>query len=448
MPTWNPPTKRALIAAAAIVVVPALLLVDVGIAAARGWAFESRVDAVACLAASALLASAVFALAVHPLRGLLANCWAQCILLTTAISFSLVLVEAALALVSANLVEPPYHRRWPDIEMTFDPDPTVMPGVSGHKRFVTNSLGIRGPEFPPRDAAYRILCLGGSTTECAYLNQDETWPGLVMQQINHAHTTQPVWVGNAGISGFSSTHHVRFAEESELMDEIDCLVVLVGVNDLGRILEAGELEVDRLRLEARYECIRPFWSYSALRGLSRQLVNRYAMGITTHAEDSQGHNYTLRRAERAAAPKQAPLPDLTAALDEYDRRIARIIAACRRRNVRPVFLSQPTLWSSDLAPPVESLLWLGWSQSGDYLPADRLRQGIDRYNETLAAACRRHNVEFVDLSDLEGDTEFFYDDCHFTEAGARAVARRVSDSLMACPPLDDQPAQRILSAAE
>ncbi len=36
-------------------------------------------------------------------------------------------------------------------------------------------------------------------------------------------------------------------------------------------------------------------------------------------------------------------------------------------------------------------------------------------------------VEFVDLSSLNGQPQYFCDDCHFTEAGAREVARIVAD---------------------
>jgi hypothetical protein len=38
-------------------------------------------------------------------------------------------------------------------------------------------------------------------------------------------------------------------------------------------------------------------------------------------------------------------------------------------------------------------------------------------------------VEYVDLRDMSGDPRWFYDDCHFNEAGAAEVARRLADHL-------------------
>ena len=51
---------------------------------------------------------------------------------------------------------------------------------------------------------------------------------------------KPVWVGNIGRSGFCTTEHLKFIQDSPLIGEIDCVVLLVGYNDLIRLLH-GEL---------------------------------------------------------------------------------------------------------------------------------------------------------------------------------------------------------------
>ena len=42
-------------------------------------------------------------------------------------------------------------------------------------------------------------------------------------------------------------------------------------------------------------------------------------------------------------------------------------------------------------------------------------------------------MDVIDLSALDGDPAMFYDDCHFTETGAREVARLVADWFLAHP---------------
>ncbi|MCK4235621.1 MAG: hypothetical protein KAX38_00785, partial [Candidatus Krumholzibacteria bacterium] len=62
-----------------------------------------------------------------------------------------------------------YCAHKPYLHITFEPSPEIMPGVEGRSRFLVNSRGIRGDEFLPDDT-YRILAIGGSTTECHYLD--------------------------------------------------------------------------------------------------------------------------------------------------------------------------------------------------------------------------------------------------------------------------------------
>jgi hypothetical protein len=56
---------------------------------------------------------------------------------------------------------------------------------------------------------------------------------------------------------------------------------------------------------------------------------------------------------------------------------------------------------------------------------------MDRFNERLLEICAELGVEVVDLSSMNAVEAYFYDDCHFTEAGAREVARLVHRYLSA-----------------
>jgi hypothetical protein len=117
---------------------------------------------------------------------------------------------------------------WPPrLHQELHPSPRIMPGVSGASRFAVSSLGLRGDEISP-DRDVRILALGGSTTECLYLDQLEAWPRLLQERLGPR-----VWVGNAGKSGLHTRHHRLQAET--LLDQLPrmaAVIVLTGVNDL------------------------------------------------------------------------------------------------------------------------------------------------------------------------------------------------------------------------
>src|SRR6185503_10261687 len=85
------------------------------------------------------------------------------------------------------------------------PDPEILHGIHGPSRFRVSSLGFRGDE-DPGEGALALLALGGSTTECLYLDQAEAWPALLEDELARA-LGRKVWVANAGRSGRTTRDH-------------------------------------------------------------------------------------------------------------------------------------------------------------------------------------------------------------------------------------------------
>ncbi len=128
-------------------------------------------------------------------------------LLLAAASVALTLAAAELAL-RAVAPAPDHFGVWPaHLDLTLHPAPGVLPGVEGPSRFTTNADGLRAEARRP-EHAYRILAIGGSTTESLYLDDAETWPRLLQQRLGALRGRADVWVGNAGKSGLNSRHHV------------------------------------------------------------------------------------------------------------------------------------------------------------------------------------------------------------------------------------------------
>lgn len=84
-------------------------------------------------------------------------------------------------------------------------------GVSPVAFHSTNSWGMRGPE-PPRDwdARHTIITVGGSTTQCFYLDDHKTWPCLLGEKLHDPYPD--VWVGNGGLDGHTTRAHIIFMQ--------------------------------------------------------------------------------------------------------------------------------------------------------------------------------------------------------------------------------------------
>jgi lysophospholipase L1-like esterase len=414
-----PPRRTwAILGYLTVVIVPLVLLADTAVATARGWSVESRLDrtAIAALAIWLAIATGILLL---PARGrFYSRRFPQLVLVAASLLLAWGFAEVAIGPLLAGFAEP-FHGRRPGLEFIYRPTAGIMRDVGGEAHVRFNSWGVRGDEPPAPGTAYRVLCLGGSSTACTYLDDSKTWPKRLEQELNAAALNRKFWVGNAGLPGYRSDGHLKFLEDSPLVERIDCVVLQAGINDFMACL-AGPRPTP------------PWWTRSGVWLLAGALARRVADAGAV-VEDAAGSVYVRRRAIRQAAPTDSRKPELAPCLDTYKNNLERIVDVCRQKNVRLIFTTQPALWRGDLDDENLALLWFGQLRDGRFLSVEQLRQGMDRYNETLRAVCHERKVELIDLAPLNGDASVFYDDCHFTETGAGRVAAIVAEWIARQP---------------
>src|SRR5438477_7244965 len=122
-----------------------------------------------------------------------------------------VAVALAASELALRLFYPPVRSHFvlaPGTEWTLHDAPDMIPGVFGINHFRTNELGIRGPAFGDEGTEYRILAVGGSTTECVILDDTKAWPYLLGVDLGRTADGRRVWVGNVGRSGATSRDNV------------------------------------------------------------------------------------------------------------------------------------------------------------------------------------------------------------------------------------------------
>jgi len=335
----------------------------------------------------------------------------------------------------------------PGSRMVFDFTAWVMPGVSPRVRYTVNALGLRGPLPPPDSNPYRIIAIGGSTTECAALDDSQTWPFLLMQKLNRVEKGRAIWVGNAGVSRMTTVEHLWFLRNRPVLREADLLIFLIGVNDLEAALEFGGASTQGV-LEFRARSFlehappgripmggifRQSWLFPAIRTGIMDLKGR----LTSPRSDTRSQ--ITAEAELRTAGPILPAPDLRVGLEEYATRVRNLEQECRLRNVRCAFLTQPAMWRPDLPLEERRLLWLGrigkMGKVLGYASVADLADAMAAYNQTLLDVCREDHLDCYDLaSSIPRDTSAFYDDVHFNVGGARMVADLLAKYLTAILP--------------
>lgn len=396
---------------------PTVVLADLGLSFARGYTTSSSLWIAVAALAGCWLAFAVREVATaHRRSGFRRRGPA---LAAAAVSLCLcwALLEVVLGLLFAPRAS--FHLAPANFHHRFAPDPTVLRGLAPAAHYTTNARGIRGPDWPARDAMPRWLCIGGSTTECLYLDDAETWPRLTADLL--AAAGAPAWIGDVGRSGYASTDHLRLFEDEALLREVDGVVLLVGINDLQRAMKGRPLAVPF--------GVRPLFERSAAFLLFERWYNERRTRRRHLDETADGANYTHRRGERAAATIVTTLPDLAAARADYRRNLEAIAERAARHGLRVVFATQPVLWTAANDAEDEATFWLGTFGDGTRPPTAWLAQEMAAFNAVLRDVARERLATLVDLDSMNGQAAFFYDDCHFTRAGAAVVAERMAAAL-------------------
>lgn len=308
--------------------------------------------------------------------------------------------------------------------------------------FSVNSLGLRGPEVDYRATDLRILCLGGSATECPLVSDEETWPWALQDQLADK-LGQGVFVGNAGRSGHWTLHHeYLLSNYVDVLNEFtgadqppfQWVIVLCGLDDWGNVLtveEAASVETyyGSPAPDALSDTVRSPLYYRQL-GLARLLAKS-----RRQLEDPAGQKLLAARKVRqeavAAGNMIEELPaELERWLSVYRTNLRAIITACQARGMKPLFLTQPTLYRLKLAAGAEDLLGVCDRRTGSAYSLPVMVQLMGAYNRVMVEVCTSEGVDYVNLARLvPKTTEAFLDDCTFTPAGCRFVADTLAEYL-------------------
>ena len=346
-----------------------------------------------------------------------------------------------------------YYTWPPGMRKVFKPDPALLPGISGDSRFDVDSDGIRGDEMPRGDA-YRILAVGGSTTECLYLDQEEAWPRLLERKL--AALGKPTWIGNVGKSGLRSREHV--VQVDLLLDQypqLDAVLMLVGQNDFMYVLKAQQNFDPNFmaRPDARSLLVRRTFykveDFEKAGGLALWyfLHERFASSGLPETDPDEVLDDVGKAVQRWREQRQSAttileqLPDLTPGLTDYQSNLEHILDTVAAHRKRIVLVTQPALWRADLSEKEKALLQSGFkglrgqNPGKEYYSVPALERGLAEFNRLLESIAQRRGIECIDLAArLPRDSSLFYDDVHFNESGSARVAEILFEDLRKSAP--------------
>ena len=336
-----------------------------------------------------------------------------------AIALLVVLFAEGLFAIALRIAEGqwPYSRPKSANYLLFEPHPdwvmtprkgvdvTVL-GNSHHH----NADGFRGKEFSSVKTKRRIACIGGSTTYCVHVGDEQTWPFYLDQLV------QPYYeVLNFGIPGHSSVEHKKLLPQVLARYSPDVVVFQMGLNDL-RNMNVADLGLD-------YENFhQPSLRFAVSGACRRDRLPRCAL--------LQGAVVLL---EKLKVLSITPFPHGFPAghdSDSVDPRVVEIFSAnldillreCRARHIPVVLLSHA------LSPEVISDTNYKWW--APYLTKKGIFQAEDALNAVMRSKADGDMVIYAGFMDgaTWGPAEFA-DPTHLNPNGNLRLARMLKEGV-------------------
>ncbi|MGE0391979.1 MAG: SGNH/GDSL hydrolase family protein [Vicinamibacterales bacterium] len=283
------------------------------------------------------------------------------------------------------------------------------------EQWSSNSYGFRGPEFTVEKPArtFRIVCLGGSTTEGIGVSNAETYPAQLQRALAGRQVDgRQIEVINAGFSGFGSIdlYHVFRS------------LVLPLSPDLVIYYEVGNRISETQFYERGPRTVRPVleWisTHVALYRSIRQIVG---------APPPWRQTYTFTEGR------------VTPSLEDYAKWVDRIVDLATERGIRMV-LAEPVhgyrngLWTNAHVPADVEWQYDRWQP---ILP-EHIAKWYEATGAELERLARRRQLPWVPLRPcLSVERENFlyhnpvmYDPVHYSALGNTRIAQCLSTALV------------------
>ena len=329
-------------------------------------------------------------------------------------------------------------------------DQPSLPRLPPLARFEVNGDGERGDPVPGRNVdCYRVVVLGASSTECRYLDQEDTWPAYAQDFLNQPRNlallqAERAHLGNLGRSLATCAHLDLILEKvNPRYERMDAVIVMTGAGDVVRWLSEkapATIPDTPVDLDAIFDehPEQPFaWTMRglALRRIASALRRRFLRSPDVHP--NAGRGIGRARALRANAEEILDsMPDAQAMFERFEESFRRLLRRAQR-SARTVIVVRPC-WVREA--PSDEHRELGWMFAAGDLRTERVRAWyshrvadrlLDRLDRRIAAIAREVGVPELDPKPrLDPGFAHYYDETHLAPEGCAIVGEAVAQAVL------------------
>jgi lysophospholipase L1-like esterase len=273
-----------------------------------------------------------------------------------------------------------------------------------------------------------IVFLGGSTTECVYVDENLRFPflaGRLIEEQTHLKANSY----NAGKSGNNTLHSLDVLLNKVVNLHPDIVVMMHNINDLAILMYDKTYWNDNPSRSPIIEKKPNFktvgkdleQTFHLVRDLTFPYLARTIKGAFRSSRKSNGDEFQASRGKKIVIDQDMMVREFTLNLQTF-------INICRARGITPVLMTQASRLTAHPDPLIkEQMLKLKASEGITYA---EFKGVFDRLNETIREVGAKNGVLVIDLArEIPENRENFGDVAHFNDEGSKLVAEKIAAQL-------------------
>jgi hypothetical protein len=273
-----------------------------------------------------------------------------------------------------------------------------------------------------------LAFLGGSTTECTYVDEDQRFPYLVGRLLERD-THLKVNSYNAGRSGNNSLHSLNILLNKVVNLKPDIAVMMHNVNDLAILMYEKtywNTNPSRSPIQERLPAFKTVGqemrqTFYLVRDLTFPNLSRELKKIFAFTGKTKGDEFHGVRGRKITI-------DQALLVREFSLNLQTFINICRARGITPVLMTQPSRLTENPDPLIKKLM--GNLEAGQGITYTAFKDAFDRLNQTIRDVGAKNQVLVIDLArEIPPVKENICDVAHFNDQGSRLVAARIAAEL-------------------
>jgi lysophospholipase L1-like esterase len=274
-----------------------------------------------------------------------------------------------------------------------------------------------------------IVFLGGSTTECTYVDEDNRFPYLAGRLLERQ-TLLKVNSFNAGRSGNNTLHCLNILLNKVVNLQPDLVVLMENINDLAILMYEKtywNTNPSRSPIQERLPTLNTVGqdlrqTFYLVRDLTFPNLSRELKRLSPFRGKVKGDEFQDVRGQKITI-------DQDLLVREFSLNLQTFINICRARGITPVLMTQASRLTESPDPLIRKLM--GSLEVSQGITYGEFKAAFDRLNQTIRDVGAKNQVLVIDLArEIPPIKENICDVAHFSDQGSRLVAARIAAGLI------------------